>query len=80
MSRSRLVTRLVVLATFAVALGLSPISLFVTRGHLEFEWRHLRRKLSVRDPAWHRSLKVARLRSHPMLRVIAGGIERWEII
>ena len=63
-----------------IVLELSPISLFVTQGQLEFEWKHLRRKLSVRDPAKHRSLTVAELRSHPMLRVIAGGIEPWEVV
>jgi len=63
-----------------IVLELSPISLFVTQGQLEFEWKHLRRKLSVRDPARHRSLTVAELRSHPMLRVIAGGIEPWEVV
>jgi hypothetical protein len=59
--------------TAKIALRLSPISLFVTQGQLEFEWKHLRRKLSVRDPARYRSLTVAKLRSHPMLRVIAGA-------
>ena len=58
----------------------SPISLSVTRGQLEFEWEHLRRKLRVRDPARHRWLTKARLRAHPMLRVIAGGVEPWEVV
>jgi Pyrimidine dimer DNA glycosylase len=66
--------------TSKIALRLSPISLFVTQGQLEFEWKHLRRKLSVRDPGRYRSLTVAKLRSHPMLRVIAGGIEPWEVV
>src|SRR5262245_18746928 len=66
--------------TSKIALGLSPISLFVTRGQLEFEWKHFCRKLSVRDPARHRSLTAARLRSHPMLRVIPGGVEPWEVV
>jgi len=59
---------------------LSPISLFVTRGQLEFEWHHLRRKLRVRDPARHRNLTAGKLKSHPMLRVIAGNIEPWEVV
>jgi hypothetical protein len=62
-----------------IARALSPISLFVTRGQLEFEWQHLRRKLLLRHPARHRSLAAARLRAHPMLRVISGGIEPWEV-
>ena len=63
-----------------IALGLSPIPLSVTRGQLVFEWEHLLRKLRVRDPARHRSLTIDRLKSHPMLRVIAGGIEPWEVV
>ena len=66
--------------TSKIASELKPISLCVTRGQLEFEWKHLRRKLSVRDPGRYRSLTVAKLRSHPMLRVIAGGIEPWEVV
>lgn len=63
-----------------IASRLSPISLFVTRGQLKFEWEHLRKKLRLRNPAKHRRLTIAMLRSHPMLRVIAGGIEPWEIV
>lgn len=63
-----------------IARALSPISLFVTRGQLEFEWEHLRRKLRVRDPAKRRLLTKARLRAHPMMRVIAGGVEPWEVV
>ena len=63
-----------------IALELTPISLFVTRGQLEFEWKHLRRKLRVRDPARYRSLTFAKLKSHPMLQVIAGDIESWEVV
>ena len=63
-----------------IALELTTISLFVTRGQLEFEWKHLRRKLRVRDPARYRNLSKARLKSHPMLRVIAGDIAPWEVV
>ena len=54
-----------------------PLS--VTRGQLEFEWRHLLEKLKVRDPQ-----RLARLRTvksprpHPMFRVVRGSIEQWE--
>jgi hypothetical protein len=55
-----------------------PVSISVTQGQMEFELRHLKRKLRVRDRARYRNLAAAGLRSHPMLRVIAGGIESWE--
>jgi len=57
----------------------SRIRIPVTRGQLEFEREHLRRKLRSRDQARARLLSKAGLRSHPMLRVVAGGIEYWEI-
>ena len=56
------------------------ISMTVTRGQLEFEHRHLARKLKVRDPARLRKLRAQELKAHPMLRVVAGGIEPWEIV
>ena len=58
----------------------SPVSISVTQGQLEFERDHLRRKLRVRDRARYRNLVATRLRPHPMLRVIAGGIEPWEVV
>ena len=56
------------------------VSISVTDGQLEFERRHLIRKLRVRDPARAPKLKALRLRPHPMLRVVAGGVEPWEIV
>jgi hypothetical protein len=55
----------------------APLS--VTRGQLEFEWRHLLEKLRVRDPErLARLRKVKRPRPHPMFRVVRGSIEQWE--
>lgn len=54
----------------------APIA--VTRGQLEFEREHLRRKLRARDPSRLRLLKSAALRAHPLLRTVPGGIEPWE--
>lgn len=56
-----------------------PVLIPVTRGQLEFEREHLMRKLRVRDRTSARALSKASLRPHPMLRVIAGGIEPWEV-
>ena len=53
----------------------------VTRGQLEYVWRHLLAKLAVRDPARHASIRdLKRPRAHPCLRVVAGGVEPWERI
>jgi hypothetical protein len=56
------------------------IRISVTVGQLEFERKHLTRKLRLRDPAKYRVLKKSKLKPHPMMRVVAGGIETWEIV
>ncbi len=56
------------------------VSIPVTQGQLEFERVHLRRKLRVRDRARFRMLNASRVIPHPMLRVVAGGVERWEAV
>ena len=55
-------------------------SIPVTRGQIEFEWAHLKRKLRARDRRKLRVLSAAKLRTHPLLRVVPGGIEPWEIV
>ena len=50
----------------------------VTQGQLEFERKHLIKKLRLRDQTGAYVLTTAGLRCHPMLQVIAGGIEPWE--
>jgi len=52
----------------------------VTRGQLEYECEHLKKKLRRRDRARARALGAAILKAHPMLRVIVGDVEPWEII
>jgi hypothetical protein len=47
-------------------------------GQLKYERAYLTRKLQVRDPSKLRSLSRSKLQPHPMLRVVAGDIERWE--
>lgn len=49
----------------------------VTRGQLEFEFAHLKKKLKQRDPARLKSLPI-RPKAHPMFRVVAGGVADWE--
>jgi hypothetical protein len=56
-----------------------PKALTVTQGQLEFEFRHLKRKLLLRDPERYR--KIRRLReimAHPLFTVVAGEVEQWE--
>jgi len=56
-------------------------ALTVTRGQLDYEWAHLRRKLEARAPAWLARLgRVARPRPHPIFRVVAGGVAEWEVV
>lgn len=50
--------------------------LAVTSGQLAHEWKHLRRKLAVRDPA--RLRRREKREPHPSFRVVRGAIAPWE--
>ena len=63
-----------------IAMKRHAVSIPVTKGQLEFERKHLRSKLRIRNRAMLHLLSAAGLRSHPMLRVVAGGREAWEIV
>lgn len=53
--------------------------LSVTRGQLEFEWRHLLEKLKARDPKLHARLAMLKTpKPHPLFRVVRGNIAQWE--
>jgi hypothetical protein len=50
-----------------------------TRGQLDYEWRHLQRKLAARAPALARQLRgVAKPEPHPLFRIVAGKVREWE--
>lgn len=49
----------------------------VTAGQMRFEWRHLMRKITVRDPRWKAGLKGPP-RPHPSFRVVPGPVATWE--
>jgi hypothetical protein len=50
-----------------------------TKGQLLYEWEHLGRKLQHRSPAWYRDqVAGARPTSHPLFRIVAGGVRDWE--
>jgi hypothetical protein len=53
--------------------------LAVSRAQLEFEWRHLVKKVKIRDPEWHaRIASIGNPQPHPLFRVVRGGIASWE--
>ena len=55
-------------------------SLKVTRGQLQYEWKHLRRKLKTRDRKRRREQASVRIpKAHTLFRVIPGAIAEWEI-
>jgi hypothetical protein len=56
-----------------------PVTIAVTEGQMEYEWRHLLAKLRQRNPALHEKWeKCSEIEPHPLFRVEAGGIEPWE--
>ena len=64
-----------------IGLGKRAGSIRVTSGQVRYEWRHLRRKLARRSPAWLRTLpQPSRPETHPLFRVLPGGIEEWEVV
>jgi hypothetical protein len=51
----------------------------VTAGQVEYEWRHLLKKLRLRDPERFKTLQsVSYFKTNPLFRVIPGGVETWE--
>jgi hypothetical protein len=56
-----------------------PRMLTVTQGQLDFELRHLKGKLRLRDPKLYRELcRIREITAHPLFTVVAGEIEAWE--
>jgi len=52
-----------------------------TTGQLAFEWTHLCRKLSLRDPArLAEFFNVKMPAAHPLFRIVEGGVASWEKI
>ena len=55
------------------------VSIPVHKGQIVYEWEHLKSKLKLRDPLrYDQMTAVARVKPHPLIRVIAGGVEDWE--
>jgi hypothetical protein len=50
-----------------------------TTGQLDYEWRHLLRKLRARNPGMPRSHGAGgRPQAHPLFRVVTGPVQSWE--
>lgn len=55
------------------------IRMVVTRGQLDFEWKHLLDKLASRDTIrFERFSKVVDPDIHPVFRLTGGDVEPWE--
>lgn len=51
----------------------------VPRGQVRYEWEHLMAKLRIRDSARQvRLAPLTRPQTHPLFRVMSGGIADWE--
>lgn len=59
--------------------GRRGIALSATRGQIDYEWRHLLRKLRVRSPGLYAQLRRgAGPEPHPLFEIVQGGVESWE--
>lgn len=57
------------------------IKLQVTSGQLDYEFRHLLKKLEKRDPGKYEEIHQIKIpEQHPIFQVVSGGVEDWEII
>lgn len=55
--------------------------LTVSDGQLDYEWTHLRNKLRLRAPHLLAHVQsLARPETHPLFRVVPGGVADWEIV
>jgi hypothetical protein len=57
----------------------APARIRATARQLEYEWRHLLRKLKARSPSYHRRWSVVPFpEPHPMFTIRPGPVEPWE--
>jgi len=53
----------------------------VTRGQVDYEFRHLLNKLEKRSPLQYEQIRnVQCIETHPLLELVDGMVEDWEII
>ena len=52
----------------------------ITQGQIEYEFDHLKNKLSIRDISKFEELRqIVSIESHPLFTIVPGNIEDWEI-
>lgn len=57
------------------------IKLKVTSGQLDYEFRHLLKKLEKRDPEKYKEIYQINIPiQHPIFQVVSGRVEDWEVI
>ena len=55
--------------------------IIATRGQLDYEWRHLLKKLKIRDRKRFDEFEAVKSpEAHPLFRIVPGEIEPWEIL
>jgi len=52
----------------------------VTEGQLDYEWRHLGRKLQQRDRGRWQAQSCGKPQIHPLFVVVPGDVEEWEVL
>lgn len=53
----------------------------VPHGRIDFEWRHLTKKLEMRAPkSLERQLATSAPLIHPLFRLVPGGVADWEVL
>lgn len=51
-----------------------------TRGQLDYEWGHLKKKLRSRAPSWFERIQsISCPVPHPLFRIATGPVEEWEV-
>jgi hypothetical protein len=61
--------------------GFTKKKIKITKGQIEYEFKHLKNKLKRRDPIKYKELiKIKMIEQNPLFAVIKGKIEEWEKI
>lgn len=59
----------------------NPLITTVTKGQVDYEAEHLKRKLQQRDPIkWNEFISCRNFEVQPLFTIIEGSVENWEII
>lgn len=61
-----------------VGQGDPSLSMTVTDGQLDLEWRHLLAKCDLRAPQWAERQRHLGPAAHPLFDVVPGPVEPWE--